>query len=87
MWLVIDKLQELLGGHLKEINITQKGDPEGDYEGLFVYAHTDLSPYEMMKFMDLFDENYWFDIDDAIAQMITIILRPEPNKIPTKSAG
>ena len=70
-----NKIKEIFGVYAYDIIIDKVTDPEEDYEGLVIYIHTNLPPKKSIELLDLFDEEWWLDIDERVSDLVTVMVR------------
>ena len=70
-----NEIKRVFRQHIIDICLETNKDPEEDFECIFIIVKTNLSPKVSLDYLDIFDEEFWLDIDDNISNILEVMVR------------
>ena len=70
------QIENVISENLVEIRLEYHKDPEEDYEGLFLVVRTNTTPEKSLDLLEKFDDEYWFDLEAPVRNLLTVTVRP-----------
>lgn len=70
------EIRKVFGENVVGVYLEYNRDPEEDFECLFIIVETNLSPETSLDLLDIFDDEYWLDIDNETSNILEVMVRP-----------